>query len=134
MNARNFALATLAYVLASFVLGYTWHLLLFKEAYFGLGAYTREPPIIAFGLGSMLLQGLILAYLYSHAPRSGRPFADALRFALLTGLFLWSVSVLAFAAKTQVASLATFFALSSLFHLIQFGAYGLLLGWIHARK
>jgi hypothetical protein len=134
MNVRNFVLATLAYVLVSFVLGYTWHLVIFKEAYFGLGAYTREPPIIAFGLASMLVQGLILAWVYGLVPRGERPYAAALRYALVMGLFLWSVAVLAFAAKTRVASLSTFFTLSSLFTLIQFAAYGLLLGWIHARR
>jgi hypothetical protein len=134
MNVRNFVLATLAYVLVSFVLGYTWHLVIFKETYFGLGAYTREPPIIAFGVASMLLQGLILAWLYPLLPSGGRPVVAGLRFGLVMGLFLWSVSVLAFAAKTNVASLSTFFTLSSLFHVLQFGIYGLLLGWIHARR
>ena len=134
MNTRKFLLATAAYVLVSFALGFTWHFVFFKEAYDGLGAYTREPPIFAFGVGSMLLQGMILAYLYPLFNRGGPPLLSGVRFGLVMGVFLWSVSVLAFAAKSNVTSLATFFTLSSLFHLIQFGVYGALLGWIHARR
>lgn len=54
MNAKKVALAVLAYVLVSFALGFTWHLVWFKNAYQGLGVYTREPPIFAFGVGSMM--------------------------------------------------------------------------------
>jgi hypothetical protein len=130
MNRKKFALATLAYVLVSFVLGFSWHLVLFKQAYAEFGVYTREPPIFAFGLGSMLLQGLVLAYLYRFFNRGGSPLRTGLRFALVMGVFLWSVAVLAFAAKSNVAGLGRFMTLSSLFHLLQFGLYGLLLGWI----
>lgn len=131
MNVKKFALAVLAYVLVSFVLGFTWHLVLFKDAYHDFGVYTRENPIFAFGVGSMVLQGLILAYLYPFFNRGSRPIMTGIRFGLLMGTFMWSVTVLAFAAKTNVNSLSTFFTLSSLFHLIQFIVAGALIGWIY---
>ena len=133
MLMKPFLLATLAYLVVSFALGFTWHLVLFKEAYTNFGAYTREPPIIAFGFTSMVIQGGILAALFPRFLRASAPFASALHFALFTGLFLWSVSVLAFAAKSNVNDVGGFFLLSSLFHVLQFGLYGTLLGWIHAR-
>ncbi len=130
MNVKKFALATLAYVAVSFVLGFIWHLILFKDFYYGFGIYTRENPIFAFGVGSMVLQGLILAYLYPFFNRGSRSITTGIRFGLLMGTFMWSVTVLAFAAKTNVNSLSTFFILSTLFHLIQFAAAGALIGWI----
>ena len=131
MNARKFALAVLAYVGVSFLLGFTWHLILFKDAYHNLGIYTRENPIFALGVGSMVLQGLILAYLYPFFNRGPQPVLTGIRFGLLMGTYMWSVTVLAFAAKTNVNSLSSFFTLSTLFHLIQFIAAGALLGWIY---
>jgi len=133
MSLKPFLLATLAYVVVSFALGFTWHMVFFREAYANFAAYTREPPIIAFGFASMVIQGGILAMLFPRFLRTGTPFASALQFALLTGLFLWSVAVLAFAAKSNVNDMGGFFLLSSLFHVVQFGLYGALLGLIHAK-
>lgn len=131
MDTKKFAWTVVAYVAVSFVLGFTWHLVLFKDAYHGFGVYTREPPIFAFGVGSMVLQGLILAYLYPFMNRGARPVLTGVRFGLLMGAYMWSVTVLAFAAKTHVNALSAFFTLGTLFHLIQFLVAGALIGWIH---
>lgn len=132
MNIKKIALSVLAYVIVSFVLGFSWHLIIFKDLYHGFGVYTRENPIFAFGVGSMVLQGVILAYLYPFFNRGTRPpVVTGIRFGLLMGTYMWSVTVLAFAAKTEVNALAMFFTLSSLFHLIQFVVAGALIGWIH---
>jgi hypothetical protein len=63
--------------------------------------------------------------------RGARPWLSGIRFGLVMGLFLWSVAVLAHAAKSTVSSMPTFFTLSTAFHLIQFVAAGALIGWIH---
>ena len=131
MNIKKFTWSVLAYVVVSFILGFTWHLIIFKEIYFGFGIYTRENPIFAFGVGSMVLQGLILAYLYPFFHRGTQPIPTGIFFGLLMGAYMWSVTVLAFAAKTQVNSLATFFTLSTLYHVIQFVIAGALIGWIY---
>jgi hypothetical protein len=133
MGIKKYTLAVLAYAVVSFVLGFTWHLILFKDAYQSFGVYTREPPIFAFGVGSMVLQGLILAYLYPFFNQGSRPVLTGVRFGLLMGAFMWSVTVLAFAAKITVNPLGTFLVLSTLFHLIQFIAAGALIGWIYRR-
>ncbi len=131
MDMKKFTWSVLAYVGVSFILGFTWHLILFKQIYFELGIYTREHPIFAFGIGSMVLQGLILAYLYPFFNRATQHIMTGIRYGLLMGAYMWSVTVPAFAAKSQVNSLATFFTLSSLFHLIQFVIAGALIGWIY---
>jgi hypothetical protein len=131
MNAKKFTLATLGYVVVTFALAFPWHLIWFKDSYHSLGVYNREHPIFAFGIGSMVLQGLILAYLYPFFNKGTRPIFTGIRFGLLMGVFLWSVSVLALAAKVNMTSLSTFFTLSSLFHLIQFVVAGAMIGWIY---
>ena len=131
MNIKKIALSVLAYVVVSFILGFSWHLIIFKDLYHSFGAYTRENPIFAFGVGSMVIQGVILGYLYPFFNRGGQPVLTGIRFGLLMGAYMWSVTVLAFAAKTEVNSLATFFTLSTLFHLIQFVIAGALIGWVY---
>jgi hypothetical protein len=47
------------------------------------------------------------------------------------GLFLFSVSTLANAAKIQVSSIELWLTVQSTFHLIQFAAAGAAIGWIY---
>jgi hypothetical protein len=133
MNTKKLILGALAYVVVSFVLGYFWYLVLFEDVYFGLGIYTRAEPIFAFGVGAMVLQGLVLAYLFPFFNRGARPVITGISFGLIMGTLMWSVTVLAFAAKTNVASLSTFFTLSTAFHLIQFTVAGAMIGWIYGQ-
>lgn len=134
MSSKAFLLATLAYVAVTFVLGPLWHLALFDDTYQALGVYTREPPHIPLGFTSMIIQGLILAYLYPTFYRGGRPLVRGLQYGLVMGVFLWSVAVLAHAAKSEVSSVMTFITLSSAFHLIQFVITGILIGWIYGTR
>ena len=63
MSTRYF-LASGAYIVVTFILGFVWHLVLFKATYQRLGIFSRiDDPIIPLGLTAMIFQGLILAYL-----------------------------------------------------------------------
>ncbi len=128
---RNFMLATLAYAVITLVLGMTWHFILFKDLYDSLAIYNRQDPIIPLGFTSMLLQGLIIAYLYPSFYKGGHPIGQGIKFALLMGLFMFSVSTLANAAKIQVASMSTWLLVQTAFHLIQFTAVGIGIGLIY---
>ena len=112
--------AVLGYILISFVLGFTWHLNLFKNVYEGFGIYTRKMPIIPLGLLSMFIQGPILAYLYPRWRGDGARLTSALKFCLLMGLFFASGTVIALAAKSQIANLPLCFGLNFAFHFLQF--------------
>lgn len=83
-------LAALAYVFISFALAAPWHLVWFKRLYDDLGMYNRAEPIIALGVGSMVVQGLVMALLYPRQYQGGHPVVEGLRFGLLMGLFLFS--------------------------------------------
>lgn len=122
----------LAYLVISFVLGFVWHLKLFKELYKRLAIYSRlDDPIIPLGFLSMLIQGALLAYLYPLVAHSGSPMLDGLKFGLLMGLFLASSAVLAEAAKQRVTSLPTWLAVESVYYLIQFSLVGIAIGLIY---
>ena len=109
----------------------TWHFNIMKEVYDGLKIYNRAEPIIPLGLTSMLIQGAILAYLYPFYATSDRPIVRGLKFSLLMGVFLFSVSTLANGAKFEVTSMSTWLMVQAAFHLIQFGLLGIAFGFIY---
>ncbi len=130
---RKFLLATLVYSVVTMIHGFTWHFSFFPELYAQLGIYNREPPIIPLGLSLMIIQGVILAYLYPRYYRGGSPVIQGIRFGLIMGLFLFSVSTLANAAKIQVSSMGTWLIIQAAFHLIQFVVAGAGIGLVYGK-
>lgn len=128
---KKFVLATAVYSAITMILGYTWHLIIFKDLYHDLGIYNREPPIIPLGFISMLVQGVVLAYLYPRFYKGGAPILQGVNFGLVMGLFLFSVSTLANAAKIQVTSMSTWLSIQTAFHLIQFLIVGAGIGAVY---
>ena len=112
-------LATLAYVLPTFPLGYVWHLVAFKSYYDALEVY-RDDVIIPFGIASMLIQGVIWARLYGRL-FSGEPvLRGAAKFACMAAPLAWSFMVLAVAAKHRMASVSGFVLVETGFTLLQY--------------
>jgi hypothetical protein len=109
MLTKKFWLATLGYIVVTFIIAAIWHLVLFKEVYDQLGIFTRKEPIIPLGLASMILHGLVLSYIYPLLQRDGKPVVEGLKFGILMGIFLGSSAVLAEAGKQMVSSLSTGF-------------------------
>ncbi|HSA59216.1 MAG TPA: DUF1761 domain-containing protein [bacterium] len=132
--AKKVILGTIAYTAVTFILGATWHFVLFKDLYAFLGAYNRHEPIIPLGFISMFLQGMILSFLFQYVRRGTAPIREGLLFSYIMGLFMYTLTTIAFAAKTVVSSLTAWFAIQAAFHLIQFTLVGLLLGVIFGRK
>jgi hypothetical protein len=118
---RPFWLAVAAYLVPTFPLGYLWHLSVFRARYEQLQMY-REPVIIPLGLGSMLVQAFLFAWLY---PRVFNTQHDAwqrgaLGFAVVFGVLAWSFTTLPVAAKYRMTSVAQFMLLESTFTALQF--------------
>ena len=109
----HFLQYVLEYVVVSFALGATWHMALFAEYYKKLAIYSRiENPLFAFGISAMLLQGIVLAYVY---PIVGNPSVFGV------GLFLSLISFVVFAeaGKQNTTSLIGFVSIQTAFSLIQ---------------
>ena len=133
-SPAKFTLTALAYIVPTMFLGYVWHLIIFKDVYDSLGIYNRAEPIIPLGFFSMIVQGCIIAYLYPYYARAHSSILKALVFSLIIGLFLFSVSTLANAAKIHVTSMAKWLLIQIAFHLLQFGVAGLLIGLVNRQK
>ena len=109
----SFYLLLLAYLVASFALGAVWHMVLFKEYYKKLAIYSNiEKPRLSFGLTSMLLQGIVFAYVY---PLIVSPWMFGF------GLFFLLVSFVVFAeaGKQNATSLSGFVLIQTAFSLVQ---------------
>ena len=124
----------IAYIVVTFIIAAGWHLVLFKALYDELGIFTRKEPLIHLGLISMILQGIVLAYVYPLGYRGGSPVLEGLRFGLLMGIFMGSNAVFAEAGKNEVSSLSTWLALESVYYLLQFGLVGIVIGWIYGKE
>lgn len=125
---------TLAYSVVTMLIAMPWHFVLFKDLYHSLGIYNRPEPIIPLGLLSMFIQGVVIALIYPRYYQSGSHYKAALKFSLLMGAFLFSVSTLANAAKIEVSPMSTWLVLQAAFHLIQYLACGLAIGFIYSRE
>ncbi len=109
----TFYLYVLAYLAVSFVLGATWHVVLFKEYYKKLAIYSNiENPRFIFGFTSMFLQGIVFAYVY---PMIQNP----LFFGFGLFLLLTSFMVFAEAGKQNATSLSGFVGIQTAFSAIQ---------------
>lgn len=118
---KRYALAALAYLLPTFPLGYVWHLVTFHDAYERLAVF-RPEVIIPFGLASMLIQAVFIAWAYPKLFSTRREdwVASAGKFALSFGAFSWSLAVLPVAAKYDMTSVSAFLTLESAFTALQF--------------
>lgn len=134
---RKFWMAFAAYLLPTFPLGYFWHLSTFAEAYERLEMF-RADVIIPLGLLSMVIQGLIYAWIYPRlfSTSNEQWKGSALRFGLTFGVFAWSLAVLPVAAKYRTASVVDFMLLETAFTILQYAVVSPLiaLAWRARRR
>jgi hypothetical protein len=123
--SKRYALLVLAYVVPTFLLGFVWHLVLFDAYYKALGIY-RDQVIIPFGLGSMLLQAVIFAWVYPRVVTSPSGISSGMKFAGGAAVLSWSFTTLAVAAKHPMTSIPGFMAIETGYTVIQFLLVGLL--------
>lgn len=131
---RKALFATLAYSMVTMIIAVPWHFVLFKDLYHSFGIYNRTDPIVPLGFLSMFIQGAVMACIYPRYYRGGSHYKEATQFSLLMGVFLFSVSTLANAAKIEVSPMGTWISIQFVFHLIQFLLGGVALGFVYSRK
>ncbi|MEW6248683.1 MAG: DUF1761 domain-containing protein [Nitrospirota bacterium] len=133
MQGKFYWAAVGAYVICTFLIAAPWHLVFFKSVYDELAIFTRAEPLIPLGLVSMLMQGLVLSYLYPFFSRGNHSVNTGAAFGLLMGVLLASSAVFAEAGKQNVTSLPTWLALESAYYLLQFTIVGAVMGMIYAK-
>lgn len=133
MKAK-FVYTALSYIIPTMFLGYTWHFMLFHDLYNDLEIYNKMEPNIPLGFFSMILQGCIIAYFYPFYSKGQNSVKQALKFSLLMGAFLYSISTLANAAKINVTDMTIWLGIQFAFHFLQFGVAGVFIGLVNRER
>ncbi len=126
-------LGMLAYLAATFPLGYFWHLTFFADYYNSLDIY-RENIMIPLGLASMLIQGFIWSVLYEQLLTKESVLRGALKFAALAFPLAWSFIVLAVAAKHHMSSVSGYIAVETVFIFVQYTIFSPLLALVYSHR
>lgn len=126
-------LATISYVVLTMAVAYPWHMIWFHELYEGMGAYTRPEPNILLGMLSMLMQGVVIAYLYPFYYQAGNPVIQGIKFSIIVGAIVYSVMGFAMAAKIDINPISTYLLSNLAFQFIQFVLTGAVLGLIYGK-
>lgn len=132
MNFKPAIFGTLAYTFATFPLAVIWHVLMFEEKYIEFGYFQGEPSFLL-GFTTILIQGAVLSFLYPFVKFSSNGPVHGLKYSLLIGVFFWTSHVLAFVAKQTIQNPVGFVAMESFYLLLQFGIYGVLIGFIYSK-
>jgi len=133
---KKFYLSALAYFVATMIPAVLWHLVLFKEKYHALGAFTRDEPIMPMGMTAVILQAFVFSYFYPmYLKYKGQSasFGNGIKYSLLMGVNVWTVMVFATGAKILIEPIWDFIFLGTAFQLIQFVLVGISLGFVHKR-
>lgn len=131
---KKFFFSTIGQAVATMLIAAPWHFVLFKDLYHSFGIYNRAEPIVPLGFLSMLIQGVVMTYIYPRYCNGESTYKKSIQFSLLMGVFLYSVTTMANAAKIEVSPMGTWFAIQAAFHLLQFLSIGLVLGFVYSKK
>ena len=82
----------------------------------------RPQPVIPLGLGTMVLQGLLFAWVYPRLFDTARDawLSSALQFGVFFGVLAWSLAVVPVAAKNRMSSVGAFLRLETAFTAIHY--------------
>ena len=126
------ALTILAYVLVTFGVQGTSHFALNAEHYATM-SILRPEPVIAMGIGSMVIQGAIFGWLFPACRPGASTVWDGVKFSWALGGFLASYIVLGEAGKYAIPSIPAWITVEGSVAFVQYSVFGLLLGLIHRR-
>lgn len=128
---KKLGLFTAAYFVITMAWAYPWHIIWFHDLYTSWGAMTRSEPIIPLGIAAILIQGLVIGYLYPYFYKGrGNPILQGIKFNLIIGLMTYTAMGFATAAKIEINPISTFLLYHTVFQTIQFVMTGTALGLI----
>jgi predicted signal transduction protein with EAL and GGDEF domain len=130
---KKIATFTLAYFSITMAWAYPWHMVWFHDLYTSWGAMTRTHPIMPLGIAAILIQGIVIGYLYPFFNKGGNPIFQGIKFSLIIGLMVYTAMGFATAAKIQIEPVSEFLLYHTIFQTIQFILAGAALGWIFRR-
>ncbi|MDQ3997228.1 MAG: hypothetical protein M3303_09445 [Gemmatimonadota bacterium] len=124
------AVTVLAYMATTFAVQGGSHFALNAEHYAAIPVM-RSEPIVAMGLTSMVIQGLIFAWLYPTFAAGVSTIRKGIAFSWALGAFLASYIVLGEAGKYAIPSIPSWIAVEGSAAFVQYTVFGAWLGLIH---
>jgi hypothetical protein len=117
---KRYVFGVLAYLVPTFVLGFVWHLVLFRSYYDALAIYRRD-VIVPFGFLSMIIQAAIFGWVYERtfADRRGSALSRIASYGALGAALSWSFTTLAVAAKNVMTSVPDYLLIETAFTIVQ---------------
>ncbi len=130
---KHHVFAVFGYIAATFVTQATSHFLLFKDHYAAV-SYMKSEPDFALGIVSMIIQGIVISFIYTNSRFIGNTIFDAVTLAWLFGAFLVSYVGLAEASKYSVPNVLSWIGVEFLAGAVQFTLAGIFLWLAHRVK
>jgi hypothetical protein len=124
------AVTVLAYMATTFAVQGGSHFALNAEHYAAIPVMRAE-PVVAMGLTSMVIQGLIFAWLYPTFAAGVSTIRKGIAFSWALGAFLASYIVLGEAGKYAIPSIPSWIAVEGSAAFVQYTVFGAWLGLIH---
>lgn len=132
MDVKKIILGTVAYVIISFVVQALNHFVVNKAHYASIN-FMRAEPIMTLGIFTMILQGVILSYVFLTLHKTGATKPEGLNYGLLMGLFLGSYIALVEPSKYVAPSVLSWITVEGITSLLQFGVFGVMLATINKK-
>lgn len=131
---KKLFLFLIAYFVITMAWAYPWHMVFFHDLYVQWGAFQRAEPIMPLGVAAILIQGLVIGYLYPFYIRDhSSSIKRGVQFTLIIGLMTYTAMGFATAAKFKIEPVADFLIYHTVFQAIQFILVGIALGWIYKK-
>lgn len=124
LNPSRIAGGTAAFVAASFSVQALSHFVLAAD-HFAEVPFMRPEPIMAMGVGTMLVQGALLTGVFSRFGRTETLTRDVATYALAMATFLGAYIAIVEPAKYAVPSIGSWVAVEGVAALVQFALFGL---------
>jgi hypothetical protein len=124
------AVTVLAYIATTFAVQGGSHFGVNADYYAAI-PIMRAQPIVAMGLASMVIQGLIFAWLYPAFAAGASTVRKAVLFSWTLGAFLASYIALGEAGQYAIPSISRWIAVEGSVALVQYTLFGVWLGLIH---
>lgn len=130
---RKHILSVLGYIVGTLGVQGTSHFLVFSSHYAEV-AHASKQPVFALGISSMIIQGLILSFVFSRSKFYTKSLFDAVKVTWLFGLYLVSYVALAESGKYIVPNIPSWIGVEILVGSIQFTVIGVLMGLAHRKR
>ncbi|PKF77180.1 hypothetical protein CW749_23110 [Vibrio sp. vnigr-6D03] len=125
-------LSIFAFMVVTFAAQGLSHFVINKDHFDSVG-FLRSEPIMVMGFVVMIIQGSIISIGLRTWKDSAVRVKDGVFISLLFGAFLISYIAITEPAKYTVPSIANWIQIELTVGLLQFGIFGLALGWIHQK-